>query len=116
MVRQDVAPCMDCGARPAELDHFARGRHTYSEWQIFPDLPDRLVLCEFCEADFPSYDAAYFGIRAEVEPGQYRKFVRARTDVAPLEDWVCPECVRRQGFVDFVARARRAYAGSPPVA
>jgi hypothetical protein len=107
---------MDCGARPDELEHFARGRHTFAEWQIFPELSDRLVLCDFCEVDFQSYYPEYFGLGPKLEPGRNRQFIRSRRDVEPVDDWVCPECMRRKGFVDFVARARRVFGAAPPVA
>ena len=111
-----MAPCMDCGPRPDELEHFASGRHTYAEWQLFPELADRLVLCDFCEIDFGSYLPEYFGMPAGSEPGRRRQFIRERRDLMVVEDWVCPECQTRKGFAEFVVRVRLAFGGDAPVA
>src|SRR5688572_17248489 len=56
----EVAPCMDCGHVPQELEHLREGQHTYAEYRIFGPLS--LVLCDFCQVDFDSYDPAYFGL------------------------------------------------------
>ncbi|NLC23014.1 MAG: hypothetical protein GX776_00855 [Oxalobacter sp.] len=67
---RDVTPCDVCGANPEELSHLAAGRHTYSEYEIFPELT--LVLCDFCDVDFGSYDPVWFGL-----PKQAKNRIRA---------------------------------------
>jgi hypothetical protein len=105
---------MDCGARPEELEHFARGIHRYAEWQIFPELSDRLVLCDFCEVDFQSYWPDYFGLPENAEPGERRQFIRELHDLQMADDWVCPKCGKRKPFADLVLRARRTFGGGSP--
>ncbi len=56
----DVAPCWDCGHMKRELDELAKGEHTYSELRVSGD--HRIVLCDFCDADFGSYLPTYFGL------------------------------------------------------
>ncbi|HEY2856346.1 MAG TPA: hypothetical protein VGJ18_26125 [Gemmatimonadaceae bacterium] len=55
---RDVAPCWDCGHAPRELDDLREGRHTYDKLCV---LGQPIVLCDFCQADWTSYDPAYFG-------------------------------------------------------
>ena len=50
---------MECGGDDFELDHFKE--HNYTEYEIFFD--QRLVLCDFCDVDFGSYDPTYFGFK-----------------------------------------------------
>src|ERR1700704_1393575 len=56
---REVAPCWDCGHLPNELAECAAGEHTYHEFRAFDSLP--VVLCDFCDVDFGSYYASYFG-------------------------------------------------------
>src|SRR5512142_2483401 len=56
---REVAPCMDCGARAQEIQEWRMGLHKYAEYRVV-GLP--LVLCDFCDADFPSYRPDYLGI------------------------------------------------------
>lgn len=105
---REVAPCMDCGHDPQELQHFAEGRHTFAEYRIFDSLS--LVLCSFCQVDFGSYDPAYFGLPASARIGfEHISFVR---DVVPPPhtfDKVCPECHRRLSFLQFLSAARELH-------
>lgn len=56
---REVAPCYDCGHDPEELVHLAERRHTYDELET---LGARVILCNFCQSDFSSYDPTYFGL------------------------------------------------------
>ena len=65
---------MDCGHDPQELQHFADCQHTYAENLIFGPLS--LVLCNFCQVDFGSYDPTYFGLPPRARIGfEYMSFV-----------------------------------------
>lgn len=105
---REVAPCMDCGHDPQELQHFAEGRHTYAEYCIFDSLS--LVLCNFCQVDFGSYDPTYFGLPASARIGfQYMSFVRHVDPPQRTFDKVCLECHRRLSFLQFVSAARELH-------
>lgn len=106
---REVGPCMDCGSDPREVDEALAGVHTYAEYRIFGDLT--LVLCNFCQVDFSSYDPTYFGLspgkRVGMEYGW--QFVR---DVSPqiVKDKCCSKCGYRLPFLEFIIRARELHA------
>jgi rubrerythrin len=112
MERRTVAACAACGAEPRELTAFERGRHTYEEWLLFPELGARgaVVLCNYCEVDIASYAAERFGLPPGEEVGARGVRVRSRPDVQVEEDWVCPECGKRSTFLNLVAAVRRVHA------
>ena len=114
MERRLVAPCTACGADPRELTEFERGHHSYDGWLLFPELGAHgsVVLCNYCEADIPSWDGEVFGLPAGEEVGARMVRLRARPDVRLEDDWVCPQCRQRGAFLDVVARSRRAHATS----
>jgi hypothetical protein len=106
---RDVAPCFDCGDDPRELDDLANGKHTYSEVLAF-GVP--LVVCNVCEADFASYDQAYFNRPREARQGLGEfVFVRQLLHPVPAKDKYCPACSRRLAFLRFLAAVRAT--GSP---
>jgi len=99
----DVAPCWDCGHMPRELDELARGEHTYTEYRVFGH--HHIVLCNFCEVDFHSYNPDYFGLPArgrliDANLEFLREFPRP-WKVA--KDKYCHECQRRLAFSKFRA-------------
>lgn len=106
---RDVAPCWDCGADPAELSHLAEGRHKYAEFLIF-DSP--IVLCDFCQVDFGSYAAEYFGQSYRVRLGKGLTFVRDVADPQPSKDKYCANCGKRLAFLRFLACVRERGAAS----
>ena len=105
---REVAPCMDCGHDPQELQHFAEGRHTYAEYRVFNSLS--LVLCSFCQVDFGSYDPTYFGLPASARISfEHMSFVRGVVPPPHTFDKVCPECHHRLSFLQFVSAARELH-------
>jgi hypothetical protein len=99
-----VAPCYDCGHDPEELVHLAECRHTYDEVET---LGARVVLCDFCQSDFSSYDPRYFGLAANARIGRPdMQLVRTIHDPQPGIDKFCPQCQYRLAFLRFVAQAR----------
>ena len=105
---REVAPCYDCGHDPEELLHLAEGRHTYDEVET---LGARVVLCDFCQSDFSSYDPTYFGLPAGARVGRPdMQLVRPILDPRPAVDKYCPQCQHRLAFVRFVAQARAVAA------
>ncbi len=99
---------MDCGNDPQELQHFAEGKHTYAEYRIFGSLS--LVLCNFCQVDFGSFDPTYFGLPASAHIGLERmSFVRHVDPPQRTFDKVCLECHRRLSFLQFVSAARELH-------
>lgn len=101
---------MDCGGETGELEEALSGHHTYAEYRIFGELS--LVLCDFCQADFSSYDPAFFGLPRGRKVGRERgwDFVReVQTFVA--KDKYCSGCGHRLSFLVFVAKARQLNNG-----
>jgi hypothetical protein len=106
---RDVAPCMNCGAIPHEIEHALSGKHTYAEFRIFGDLT--LVLCDFCMLDFGSYYPEYFGLPKDARIGYGNMaFVRAVDEVNIGKDKYCPDCGERLAFLKVVAQARALHA------
>jgi hypothetical protein len=99
---REVAPCYDCGHDPKELDDLRAGIHLYREYELF-GFP--IVLCNFCDVDFCSYDPTYIG-RPRV-PNYYSQMI-FRRDIEPTisRDKFCPTCNRRLAFLRFLAHAR----------
>jgi hypothetical protein len=100
---KEVAPCMECGHLEEEIVHFES--HTFSEMRIFGELS--LVLCDFCQVDFGSYNPEFFGLSRSAKIG-YEKmsFVGSINNVPIKKDKYCPECHHRIQFLKFVADAR----------
>lgn len=108
---REVGPCMDCGFHPVEIEHARAGKHTYAEFRIFGELS--LVLCNFCQCDFSSYDPTFFGLprgtRVGMERPQGWAYVRDALPVI-VEDKCCAQCRYRLPFLEFVARAREMHS------
>ena len=103
---REVAPCDECGGDPRELDELEDGYHTYSEYEIFSGL--NLTLCDFCDADFSSYDPTYFGLQKGTRLGLGKmRFVRKLKNTTKSKDKYCPSCGYRLAFLRFVDRARK---------
>lgn len=103
---REVAPCFDCGDDPKELDDLAARRHSYSEVLAF-GIP--IILCNFCQADFSSYDPQYFNRPRGTKLGLREfGFIREIRDPVAVKDRVCPTCGRRLAFLRFLARVREA--------
>ena len=104
LVVREVGPCMDCGFYPDEVEHARSGIHQFREYRLFGDL--KLVLCNFCDVDFGSYQPEYFGrpVTQSFGIGQM-EFIR---DVEPFigQDKCCLACERRLKFLEFLVAAR----------
>lgn len=101
----DVAPCMQCGNFPDEIEHALAGKHIYAEVRIFSDLS--LVLCDFCQVDFGSMSPEFLGLPGDTRIGYEKmQFSNAIEDVHIIKDKVCPQCQHRLPFLLFVQQAR----------
>jgi hypothetical protein len=90
---------------PGEIAEFLRGEHEYSEWEVFPGLT--AVLCDFCDADFGSYDPQYFGLPKGSKVGlEKMKFLRKLEGLRIVKDGYCPECRQRLALLNFILEAR----------
>lgn len=99
---------MECGNLSQEIEHALVGKHTYAEMRIFGDLT--LVLCDFCQVDFGSFNPEVFGLPKDARLGyQKMQFLRDVEDVRIGKDQVCPSCEYRLPFLKFVARARESH-------
>jgi len=103
----EVAPCADCGHFPEEINHFFRHQHTYHEMRLFGRF--MLVLCDFCQVDFPSYDPSYFGLpnHANLEKFADMELLRKIEDTSIQKDFYCPHCQHRLVFLEFVDQCRK---------
>ena len=104
---REVAPCSDCGHLQEEIDHYFAHQHTYHEVKLFGVFT--LILCDYCQADFPSYDFSYFGLpdRANLEKLAAMKLLRKVDDTGISNDFYCPQCQHRQVFLEFVEQCRK---------
>lgn len=108
---RDVAPCWDCGGFSEELEHFRKGVHDYTEWEIFPGI--RAVLCDSCDVDFGSYDPTYFGLPKGTNIGfDTMRLIKKLNNLSITKDGYCPECQHRLAFLLFVAKARELHQSS----
>jgi len=106
---RDVAPCDECGALPQEIEHFAGGKHSYAEYEVFPPL--KLTLCNFCDVDFDSRDPTFFGLPRNARIGyQYMRLVQTVREPMLSRDKFCPACDLRLSFLRFVHQARQQHA------
>jgi hypothetical protein len=104
LVVRDVAPCFECGGDPHELEELAAGEHTYAELRALGEL---VVLCDFCQADFTSYDPAYFNRPRGTKLGLGEfEFIRELQDPRPGKDKFCGSCNHRLAFLRFLVRVR----------
>ncbi len=106
---RELAPCDDCGGVPEELEHFRAGKHSYNTYAVFPGL--ELTLCDFCRADFASYNPEFFGLPKTSRIGlEKMNIVRAVDSPAVLMGKVCTQCGLRLTFARFVVLARERHA------
>ena len=107
----NVAPCQECGHLPEEIEHALSGKHTYAEMRIFGNL--NLILCDFCQVDFGSFQPEYFGLPhdANIDYGKMQ-LVREVPEIFIGQDKSCPQCNLRLKFVKFVIAAREFHGAS----
>jgi hypothetical protein len=98
---RDITPCHDCGWDPQEFSHYRK--HTYSEVRVLDT--DGLVLCDFCEVDFGSYDPTYFGLPRKHRIG-FPQHLRSVTTIGIDKDKYCPKCHKRLAFLKFLGAVR----------
>jgi hypothetical protein len=95
---------MECGNLPEEIEHALAGKHTYAEMRIFDGLT--LVLCNFGQVDFGSFNPEVFGLPKDAHIGYEKmQFLRNVEDVHIGKDKVCPRCKYRLPFLKLVQRA-----------
>ena len=100
---REVAPCYDCSHDPDELKDFANGVHEYDIYEI---LGNRLVLCDFCSADFDSYDHDFLGFPEELANNYPLEYVSKLEDPRLDQDSCCTRCDRRLAFLIVLKHIR----------
>lgn len=103
-----AAPCDDCGGKPEELADFQGGEREYFECEALSGW--HLVLCDFCEADFASYNPEVFGLPkgSTVEKLKLRRVKKIQS--AQIEaDKCCPICGHRSNFLKLILESRRLH-------
>ncbi|MBH1969615.1 hypothetical protein FK216_00210 [Moraxellaceae bacterium AER2_44_116] len=104
----EVAPCMECGHSPVELQHALFGQHRYAEMRIFGELT--LILCDFCLVDFGSFNAELFGLPKNTRIGYEKmQFLRDIEDIYITKDKICPSCNYRLPFLSFIKKAQELH-------
>lgn len=114
MITIEVAPCYDCGHLAIEIDEMKKGEHEYYHYKIF-DVD--IVLCDFCDADFDSYEPRYFGL-SDAHPQDY-PFSENRTRIKKIEtqkDDYCENCQHRLAFLRFLKTVRETNKNSKQIA
>ena len=73
--------------------------------RIFGELT--LVLCDFCQVDFGSFNPEFFGLPKDTRIGYEKmQFLRDVEGARISKDKVCPNCKYRLPFLKFVQQAR----------
>lgn len=105
LVQKNVAPCDECGGNNLELEHYKE--HKYHEYILYHDL--RLVLCDYCDVDFGSFDPTYFGFTKNTQIG-YQDFqlIREVIDIRLVQGKFCEQCGFRLPFLNFIRDCRIA--------
>ncbi|MCP4258984.1 MAG: hypothetical protein GY774_15985 [Planctomycetes bacterium] len=101
---RNVAPCDDCGWDPEELNHFKEGKHTYNEFDVYGA---KLILCDFCEVDFSSYDPTYWGFPKHNRVGYGSSgFIKvrevAKEQLTIKKSLFCHNCKSRLSMIEAV--------------
>ncbi len=100
-----VNPCFDNGHKQIEIQHFLDGEHTFETIRFFGRFD--VVLCDFCEEDFPSYDPEYFALPEDASDELERRERLGPVETSELqEDLYCPKCDHRLAFLNFLVNAR----------
>ncbi len=106
MMMREVAPCLDCGGNPQELEHLKSGQHSF----LMVELLGNEILCDFCYSDILDTDPLYWGFPKEFEweenlysSSQELNFQKI-TNPRSLQEMACPneKCrntLRKQQFV-----------------
>ncbi len=104
MASIEVAPCYDCGHSKEEITELKNDEHEYYLYEIFGE---KIILCDFCDADFDSYYPEYFGLLKDL-PQEY-PFDQNRLKIEDAEvktDYYCKKCQRRLAFLNFLKTVR----------
>ena len=97
----EVAPCWDCGHVKSEVMELNNGEHEYFEYRAFGSL--KIVLCDFCDADFGSYNPEYFGLPKSryVIGNDCLELQRKIYEPSVGKDLFCCKCKHRLAFIKF---------------
>jgi len=100
---KDATPCMECGIDDFELDHYKE--HEYNEYEVY--FGQRLILCDFCDVDFGSYDPVYFGFKKGQNLGfNDWSFIKKIDNKELRQTKFCPTCNYPLSFLKFVQACR----------
>jgi len=104
----DVAPCNDCGWDETEIQHLKEKKHIYAEFEVYGS---KLILCNFCDVDFSSFQPSFWGFPDKERIGYGSEGFRKIEEI-PYEklsirkDKFCPSCKGRLTFLKALAKAR----------
>lgn len=103
LISKKVTPCMECGGAVKKLDHYRE--HKFTEYEVY--FEQRLILCDFCDVDFSSFDPTYFGFKKGQRIGLNDfNYVREITNKELYFDKYCNECNLRLPFLKFIEKCR----------
>jgi hypothetical protein len=108
LTKRRVAPCYDCGHAEQELIELAEGEHEYNELLAFGR--HKIILCDFCDADFASYSPSWFGKAGDGTIGRVLELVRPIDPSSyPFVDGYCEACGKRLAYLKFLADVRKSF-------
>lgn len=107
MTEIKVAPCFDCGHESSELEELKNGEH---EYHLFKVLGEKIVLCDFCDADFDSYYPEYLGFPDSIAHNYPLELVSKIQSPVPATDYLCSKCQHRLAFLRFLKSLRQRNA------
>lgn len=109
---REVAPCDDCGWDPTEIEHFNNHEHTYSEFEVYGS---KLILCNYCDVDFSSYDPEVWGLPPKSKVGYgtvgFRKLAEIPNNKLSIAKGLfCPGCKAKLPMLQARIKANDANA------
>lgn len=98
MEQIQCAPCYDCGSLPEELTHFHEKEHEYNWYEVFGQ---EVILCDFCDVDFGSYNPSHFSLSRTISYSRDLKFLALVKEPKIEPDFHCDVCRHRLKFINF---------------
>lgn len=103
-----LAPCDDCGWDPKEIEDFENDIHTYAEFEVYGS---KLILCNFCDVDFSSYDPTVWGLPLKSNIGYgsegFRKLKEIpRSELFIEKGYFCPSCKAKLAMLKAMYKAK----------
>jgi len=86
MTKIDVTPCYNCGHESIEIKNFKVYKNEYFLSKIYEE---EIILCDFCVADFESYQADYFGVKNKSQVATVVNPIKKILNAEIKKDYYC---------------------------